>query len=128
MEPENDGFQNQSPFPGADFQVNHVKLQGCIPSNSKLSELLGDLGGESSLVKHLLGQKNLSHDAIGHISEITSGALHGIAHVLRMHPFKQVQGLSFHDPTIKDPILRLIIANPKIMDLFGRMLGREGHT
>ena len=29
MEPENDGFQKESPFLGADFQVNHVKLQGC---------------------------------------------------------------------------------------------------
>ena len=27
MEPENNGFQKESPFPGADFQVNHVKLQ-----------------------------------------------------------------------------------------------------
>ena len=29
MEPENDGFQKKSPFPGVDFQVNHVKFQGC---------------------------------------------------------------------------------------------------
>ena len=29
-EPENRSFQKESPFfPGADFQVNHVKLQGC---------------------------------------------------------------------------------------------------
>ena len=30
MELENDGFQKETPFPWADFQVNHVKLQGCI--------------------------------------------------------------------------------------------------
>ena len=24
MEPENDGFQEKSPFPGADFQVHHI--------------------------------------------------------------------------------------------------------
>ena len=31
MEPENDGFQKESPFPGVDFQVhlNHVNPQGC---------------------------------------------------------------------------------------------------
>ena len=29
MEPD-DGFQKESPFPGADFQVNDVKLQRCI--------------------------------------------------------------------------------------------------
>ena len=29
MEPENIAFQKESPFPMADFQVNHVKLQGC---------------------------------------------------------------------------------------------------
>ena len=29
MEPENDGFQKESPFPGADFQVPG-KLEGCI--------------------------------------------------------------------------------------------------
>ena len=29
IEPENDGFRKESPFPGADFQVNYVKLQGC---------------------------------------------------------------------------------------------------
>ena len=31
MEPENKGFQQKSPLPGADFQVNHVKLQGLYP-------------------------------------------------------------------------------------------------
>ena len=30
MEPENDCFEKESHFPGADFHVNHVKLQGCI--------------------------------------------------------------------------------------------------
>ena len=29
MEPENDGFQKESSFPGVDFQF-HVKLPGCI--------------------------------------------------------------------------------------------------
>ena len=29
MEPENDGFQKESPFPGVDFQVQNVKLAGC---------------------------------------------------------------------------------------------------
>ena len=29
MEPENDGFQKESPFPGVDFQVQNVKFQGC---------------------------------------------------------------------------------------------------
>ena len=27
MEPEHGAFQQESPVPGADFQVNHVKLQ-----------------------------------------------------------------------------------------------------
>lgn len=30
MEPANDGFKKEAPFPGPDFQVNHLKLQGCI--------------------------------------------------------------------------------------------------
>jgi len=30
MEPENDAFQKDSSFPGAEFQVNHLKLPGCI--------------------------------------------------------------------------------------------------
>ena len=30
MEPENDGFQKESPFPGADCQMNHVKLHRCM--------------------------------------------------------------------------------------------------
>ena len=29
MEPENDDFQKESPFPGADFQLPGEKLQGC---------------------------------------------------------------------------------------------------
>ena len=29
-EPANDGFKKEAPFPGPDFQVNHIKLQGCI--------------------------------------------------------------------------------------------------
>ena len=33
MEPENDGFQKESPFPVADFQVNHVKLRGVTLKN-----------------------------------------------------------------------------------------------
>ena len=34
MEPENDGFQKESPFPVVDFQVNHVKLPGCSSGSS----------------------------------------------------------------------------------------------
>ena len=30
MEPENDDVQKKSPFPGVDFQVNHVNLPRCI--------------------------------------------------------------------------------------------------
>ena len=40
MEPENDGFQEKSPFPGADFQVHHIKLQGFISDHSVHSNVL----------------------------------------------------------------------------------------
>ena len=40
MEPENDGFQEKSPFPGADFQVHHVKLQDFISDHSVHSNVL----------------------------------------------------------------------------------------
>ena len=49
MELENDAFQEESPLPGADFQVNHVNFQGCMlfpssPRNSSLQET-PSLGG-----------------------------------------------------------------------------------
>ena len=39
MEPENDGFQKESAFPGVDFQVNHVKLQGCTLSFQQIPKV-----------------------------------------------------------------------------------------
>ena len=32
MKPENDAFQEELPFLGTSFQVNHVKYQGCKPA------------------------------------------------------------------------------------------------
>ena len=56
MEPEYDGFQKESPFPGADFQVNRVKHQGCIPAlRSLLLPVCNAFWCRSSNIKLMLG-------------------------------------------------------------------------
>ena len=38
MEPENDGFQKESPFPGVDFRF-HIKLQGYIQTSFQIHQV-----------------------------------------------------------------------------------------
>ncbi len=58
MEPENDGFQKESPFPVVDFQVNHVKLPGCssgssLPCFIKESQVQEQFGREGERLQWL---------------------------------------------------------------------------
>ena len=57
MEPEKDGFQKESPFPGVHFQVNHVSFRG-----SNLSQNGRILNKEVKTVSQIDVESNLELD------------------------------------------------------------------
>ena len=60
MEPENDGFQEELPFLGTSFQVNHVKFQGCKDIFFVASgdiNITGDVFRTEALIRETLAAK-----------------------------------------------------------------------